>query len=523
MMQATENSFRGWTLYRRISVIALVFVSLSLASPGRAASPPLGPASRDMDQILADLETFAEAERIAGHVPGMAYAVVHGGEVVYAKGFGKTSVTSGRDVDDRTLFEIGSTTKAFNAALLGILVDEGKVRWTDRVADIEPKFSMYDTFATKEFQVRDLLAQRSGMPGYALDAMSTLGFGREDIMRAIRYVEPTSSFRSEYGYQNNLHLWVADLIEKKTGLSWEEAMKRRLLDPVGMADSTLDAAVNDADPNHAMGHLWNGDQLKAIPPDWPYRGWLTIFAPAGGLYSNVRDMARWILFQLGEGEFDGTRIFSADVARKLKEPRILLGVLPPTTSVLYCSGWVFQTSSPSSYWWHTGGTMGMHSIVAFYPEGHLGIVVLTNEPDNTVPEHMATHLHELYFGAAPSAGTAEAMAALRDGPRNCVAESLTESAAARPLGHYTGTYSNPGYGKAVIKKEGGALVMSLGPSRVTGPLVPTGGDTFRFDFPQWPGNSKRVEFRGDASGKAARMTMEGMEDVRGGAFTRVGE
>lgn len=519
MEQMTATSLQGLTPVRWIPAMAFILFTLALAS----SVPPSAPANGDMGQILADLETFAEAERVAGHVPGMAYAVVHDGEVVYAKGFGETCLESGRRPDERTLFEIGSCTKAFNAALLGTLVDEGKVRWTDFVTYHLPKFKMMDPWVTQQFQVRDLVAQHSGMPSYAIDAMSTLGFGREDIMRAIRFVEPTSSFRSEYGYQNNLHLWAADLIENKTGLTWEEVMRRRLLGPMGMADSTLDPAVNDADPNHAMGHLWNGSNLQVIPSDWPYRSWLTIYAPAGGLYSNVRDMSRWLLFQLGDGEFDGTRIFTAHAAKAMREPRILAGTVPPTTSFLYCSGWIFQTASPSPYWWHNGGTIGMHSIVAYYPEGHLGLVVLTNEPANHVPEHMATRLHELYFGSTPTQGTAEAMAALADRPRLPSAKPLPESSAARPLRHYTGSYSNPAYGRAIVKKEGNALVMSLGPSRVTGPLVPTGGDTFRFDFPAWPGNSRQIEFRGHASGKAARLTVEGFTDVRGGAFTRVGD
>ena len=512
----------------KAQVIVVAFVIASLAAAplliGAAEAEYVGPAGGDMDYILSELEKFALDEMAKAQIYGMAYAVVHDGEVVYSKGHGVLYKDSGRFVDERTLFEIGSCTKAFNGALMGTVVDDGSVKWDDKVVNLMPKFKMYDRWVTKHFQVKDLMAQRSGMPAYALDMMSSIGFGREDIKRAIQFVEPITSFRADYAYQNNLHLWAAQLVEIKTGLSWEEAMKRRLLQKMGMDESTLDPAENDANPNHAKGHLWDeaSKSFRVIPSDWQYRGWLEIYAPAGGIYSNVSDMSRWLLFLLGEGSFDGRQIVTRETAHTLIEPRVFMHSVPPNTTMSYCTGWLFQTTPPSPYWWHNGGTPGMHSIVSIYPQGRLGLVVLTNNPSNSVPELMTAKLHSLYFGSTPSAEVIEAMASLKDSPDSTRSGDIQESAAALELGRYAGTFHNPAYGKAVVKRSGDALVFSIGPVHVTGPMVPTGGHSFRFDFPDWPGQALHIDFRVDASGNVNGMTMRELSDVKKGLFKRVG-
>jgi len=507
------------TIGGRIFAVASAILATLVALTAAASGPP---APGDLDQILRDLESYAQTIWDPAKVPGMAYAVVKGSDTVYARGFGtKSQDLSSGPVDEHTLFEIGSCTKAFNAAMVGTVVDEGKVAWSDKVRDHLPDFKMYDPWVTKEFLVEDLMAQRSGMPGYATDMMCVIGFGKADIMRATRLVEPVTSFRSSFAYQNNLHLWAAELVEKKTGLVWEEAVRQRLLEPLGMSESTFDFATYDSNPNHALGHVPQSDgSLWTIPPDWPYRGWVAVYAPTGGLCSSVSDMTKWIALQLGNGSYGGQLILKPETVQTIRAPRIYMGTVP-TGVASYAMGWVFQSSPQTPWYWHNGETIGMHAIVAIYPECNLGLVVLTNASGNKIPECLAQRLLELYFGAEPQACAAKGTADFfptRSGV--CEAAKASETAAAIPLNKLVGTYANPAYGKVIIKKEGSGVTMSLGPAKRLGALSALGANQFSFQWPDWPGRRTTVFFKADATGNVTKLTIPDISDVRGGDFKK---
>ena len=175
-------------------------------------------------------------------VPGMSIAVVKGDKVVYAKGFGTKRAGMNRPVDADTIFQVGSTTKAFTVALMATLVDEGKADWDDRVIDHFPDFMMYDPWVTREFRVHDLFAQHSGMPFYAGDLQSFIGFDRDHIIHSMRYIKPVYSFRDKFSYVNNLFVAGAKVEEKLTGKTWETLMQERILTPLKMTRSSMDEA-----------------------------------------------------------------------------------------------------------------------------------------------------------------------------------------------------------------------------------------------------------------------------------------
>jgi len=185
-------------------------------------------------------------------------------------------------------------------------------------------------------------------------------------------------------------------------------------------------------------------------------------------------------------------------------------------------GWVFVSSPKTPWYMHDGETPGMHSVVAIYPECDLGLVVLTNSSGNKVPECMAFRLLELYFGTeerpCPRTGVATFFA-----NRGGACEDVTrvDSAVALPFGKLIGTYENPAYGKAVIKREGVGISMSIGPARRHGVLAPKGGNTYDFAWDNWPGQHATVVFKADAAGEVHKLTIPELRDVRGGDFKRV--
>ena len=211
-----------------------------------AASPTLAADAPDQPELLSRLEAYVQTAQQQWSVPGLAIAVVKDDQVVYAKGFGVKRVGATDPVDPDTVFQIGSTSKAFTAALVAMQVDDGKFKWTDRVIDHLPSFEMHDPWVTREFQVADLMAQHSGMPAYAGDGMAILGFPADYVVSKIKLIDPVTSFRSEFAYVNNLFLVAGDLARATGGRPWAENLDQRVFRPLGMQSSSSSQAAFEA-------------------------------------------------------------------------------------------------------------------------------------------------------------------------------------------------------------------------------------------------------------------------------------
>ncbi len=509
-----------------------IFFYIASALPG-AAPLRTGTASPEVAGIATDLSAFAQAEMKAQKVPGLAFALVQKDKVIFAEGYGVKSLGGSDPVGARTVFEVGSTTKAFTSALLGILVDRGRLQWSDRVVSSFPRFRLWDSWATREFRVDDLMAQWSGMPGYSLNMMALLGWTRDDLAAAVVSVRPVYSPRSQFSYVNTLWIWAGRLVERYSGLSWEEAMAREILTPLGMRDSTVDPRIvpflNDAAAGHMVfpdGNVWR------IPSDWPYRGWLDTFGPAGSLRSNVLDMSKWVRMHLSQGTFEGQRILTAATLARLHAPRSLMSAESART-LSYAQGWCYDVRPAGPVIWHNGGTAGMHSIVALYPAADTGLVVLTNTDSNSIPEDMDARLYPLLFpGAAGRAlsPTPAELAALnrialpglidsREPPP--LASATRGMTPPLPLARYTGRYSNPAYETIQIRLKAGGLAAVVGPKQYELPLAHLDGHTFSMTIPDWPQSESAVHFVFEDGENASRVQFELFGDVREGWCERV--
>ena len=206
---------------RRIAwVLLILLILLMTPSYGVAALPPeIGPGLKttDVDELILRAMT-------AFQVPGIAVGIVKDGEVVYAAGHGVLEIGGSQAVDSETLFAIASNTKAFTAAALAILVDEGRISWDDRVIDHLPKFRLADPYVTSVFTIRDLLTHRSGLGPYSGDLMffPATDFTRDEIIDRLRFLPMTKPFRSEFAYDNNLYMVAGEVLAAVTGSSWED-------------------------------------------------------------------------------------------------------------------------------------------------------------------------------------------------------------------------------------------------------------------------------------------------------------
>ncbi len=211
---------------------------LALLSGPSGAVAFEAPSDERLSELLVEFEGYAVRAMKDWEIPGMAISIVRGDRVLLAKGFGVRKLGSTQPADEHTLFQIGSVSKSFTATLVAMLVDRKKIAWTDPVTEHLPDFSMFDPWVTREFRVFDLMAQRSGMSPYAADFLPLLGFDRAHILRSLRFIRPVSSFRSEFAYVNNLFVVAGLLVEKYSDRSWEDTLKARILDPLGMKESS---------------------------------------------------------------------------------------------------------------------------------------------------------------------------------------------------------------------------------------------------------------------------------------------
>ena len=269
-----------------IQRLSIILVLASLASFATwAALPSAPPISR------ATIDATVARAMKAFQIPGMAVGIIKDGKLFYAKGYGVRELGKPNQVDADTLFQIGSNTKAFTAAALALLVDEGKIHWDDKVIDYLPQFRMQDPYVTREFTIRDLLTHRSGLGSGAGDLMffPATDFSRDEIIHGLRYLKPVSGFRSKYDYDNLLYMVAGQIIPVVTGKSWEDFVTEHILDPLQMRPCAASYGRIADRGDVATPHVVINGELKAIPVVN-----MDVIGPAGTINCSITGMAKWI-------------------------------------------------------------------------------------------------------------------------------------------------------------------------------------------------------------------------------------
>lgn len=478
---------------------------------------------RPISEKLSAFERHINKAMKDWQVPGLAVAIIHRDKIIYRKGFGVKKLGGSDQVNEKTVFQAGSITKSFNAALLSILVDKDRLTWNDKVQKYLPNFKLHDSAAQRRFTVGDLLSQCSGLPPHSGRMLPFLGYDRQYIINNLHLIKPVSDFKREYGYQNNLFLVAASVVEKITGKTWEEVLYQVLLKPLGLSETTTSLKGYQKSGNVAHGHYYNlpgaGSPVKTIQMNWPYHDWIYTICPAGGVNSNVLNLANWIKLYLNKGIFNGKQIISEKNIRLMLSPGIAAGQGVWEEKRYYSKGWVHSDFIPYPIRWHNGSTSGMKSIIAMVQEAGIGIVIMSNLADNLLPEALCRIWFDLWFSKTPRNWSRQLLQVQK---ANCCSllESPSPETPPRPLRYYKGTYYNELYGTIKITTDSESLVITMGPKKITKRLKPWGGDTFVF---YWPGvltNGTGIQFYGNRRGIVDKLVIEGMNDSLTGTFTR---
>ena len=504
----------------RLAAAAAALALFAVQAPAQTSTAPARARSSAgaHKNPLAGLDAYVERAMKEWHVPGLAIAVVKDDSVVYAKGFGVREVGKPDRVDSHTIFAIGSNTKAFTSAAVGIMVDRKKMRWDDKVTSYLPDFQLYDPYVTREITVRDVLSHRSGLGrrGDMLWYGST--YGRDEILRRIRFLEPNSSFRSEFGYQNIMFLAAGQAMAEAAGKSWDDVIVSEIFRPLGMNESSTSTDSLPGKPDVATPHLIDGARVAPIP-------WRNIdnVAPAGSINSSVADMTHWIRMQLDTGTYAGKKIISAKSLYETHSPQTIIASPPDTLFPsnhfsLYGMGWVLQDYRGRELVWHNGGIDGMLSEVRLVPEEKLGFVILSNAEGHNMNPAIAYRILDAYLGAPARDWSTVFLAQQKKGEAmQAETERKMEAARAKntrpslPLERYAGTYADSTYGSATVKLEDGKLVLRYGPT-FEGDLEHWHYDTFRASWRDKRLGKSLVTFALDARARVTDMKVEGLAD-----------
>jgi CubicO group peptidase (beta-lactamase class C family) len=425
---------------------------------------------------LQDFDAYVEGVRRQFDVPGIAVAIVKDGKVVLERGYGVRELGKDAPVDAHTLFAIASNTKAFTSASLSMLADEGKLSLDDRVIDVLPWFQMSDAYVTREMRVRDLLAHRSGLSLGAGDLLywPTTDYDTAEVARRLRNVPLTGNFRGQYAYDNILFGVAQLVVEKASGMSYAQFLRTRIFQPLGMEETRFNSDALQPGDNVATGYA--KADFKDLQPA-PRMAWANV-SGAGGIYSSVDDLSKWVRVQLaggvisGEGN-DARRLFSSKRQQAMWSMVTPIPISEPAVPELaaakpnfygYGEGWFLSDYRGEKLVWHTGGWPGMVSRITLVPAQKLGVVVLTSA-ELSGPFHAITlRAIDAYLGA-PRTDWSAAYAAARAKQEAKADDSWQKHVKARdpaskpslPLAKYAGTYRDPWYGDVVVTRQGGGL------------------------------------------------------------------
>jgi CubicO group peptidase (beta-lactamase class C family) len=473
---------------------------------------------------VEDFDKYAEAARQEWKVPGMAITVVQDGKVILAKGYGVRELGKAAPVDADTLFGAMSTTKAMTAVSLGMLVDEGKVSWDDKVIKHLPDFRVADAYVTSELRIRDLLTHNGGMGNADFLWAWTPELSTAEIVKRMQYARPAYPFRGGYAYQNVMYAVAGQVIEKVSGMPWERFVTERLFGPLGMKNTFATYSASSSYQNRSAAHFDIDGTITVIPEQIA-----DPIAPAGAVWSTPRDIAKWMDFMLGNTIVNGKQLLKPATHQALLRPQAIVppGEFYPTVSLTkphwttYGFGWFQHDYRGEMVNFHTGSLAGRTAIIGLIPEKKMGIYIFGNIDHAEVRHALMYKAFDVFaFGEGSGRDWSKEMKTLYDGLA-AQGEKQAEALKARrkldtkpslALTAYVGKYADPLYGEMEVTLTDGKLRLSIGKGTRSADLEHWHYDTFRTVWQQrWLGEGLASFQLNSLSGEVEAINVSGAQ------------
>lgn len=434
-----------------------------------------------LDTALAELPEIVRRTMTESGVPGVAIAVVAGGRTVYAEGFGVREVGTSDPVTPETVFQIASVSKPLSATIAAIAISRGLASWDDPVVSYLPDLKLSDPWVTAHATIGDFFAHRTGLPFAAGDDLEDVGFRRDEIIARLHDL-PLDAFRTSYHYANFGTTIAAEAIAAAAAEPWASLAEALLFQPLGMGHTSYRFADFMARPNRAVPHAFENGTFAPL-----YQRQPDAQAPAGGVSSNVLDLASWLQMLLAGGVHDGAPIIAPEVLNAMLLPHAFSAPTaePGTRSGFYGYGWNVRTNAGGRMaYGHSGGfAMGSATYVEFMRSAGVGIVVLTNGSPIGVPESIAASVMDIVQYGRPTRDWYPAYNARMLPGMDAVGAFAGASppptpATAHHLDLYAGTYASDYFGPMVVTAGDTGLSLTIGPRGDTFALSHWDGDTF---------------------------------------------
>jgi len=512
--------------FLRVSLVLLTFCFF--ISPSLTANRSVQKAE------LEGFSEFVEKTMKECEVPGVAICIVKDGEVIFSEGFGYRDVKRGLKFTPRTISSIGSTAKAFTATCVGILVDEGKVDWDKPVREYLPSFKLKDPFASERITPRDLLCHRCGLPRHDPMWKSTSGNNptRKEILERLRYLEPSTDFRTTYQYQNQMFLVASELVGEVTGTSWDEFIKERIFDPLGMKDTNISLEETQRSSDYALPYHRMEGEVRQVP----FQSYENC-AGADSINSTIVDMAKWILLNLNKGKYGKKQIISEASLKEMHSPQMIMtGSRSISDELFYSSyglGWWITAYRGQLMLWHTGGARGLNNLVSLMPRDNIGLVIQTNMHGTPLRQIIMYNVYDRLLGLDQIPWNKrfrekqeEAGRKAKKAKEEKDKDRKLDTKPSHPLEDYTGDFHNPGYGIFSIEREGDHLKAI----HSSGSFILTHYHYDIFELRNWRGVIKSVtplrnpiivSFFTDARGNIQSLSIPWQRGVEEIVFTRV--
>lgn len=434
-------------------------------------------------EFLDFLKEQAEEGLKLWESPSVAMGIIKDGRVVFKGGFGKRDVEAGLPATENTMYQMASCTKAFTAALVAIMVDQGKLSWDEPLIKYLPHVRFYEDYTTSNLTLRDILCHRSGLPRHEYSWYGS-DFTKDELIFNLRYLEPNKPIRTKFQYNNYGFILAGHAVEKVTGKSWEECVEEYILKPLGMDRTNMFIDAIKGDGDHAEPYDRNDPATdilhgaKKIPfykmPDEDFaakKG--SPLGPAGTINSCVEDMLKWVELHLNGGEIDGQRIISEAAMAEMHRPNMLLPKLmdmphEETKVPAYGMGWFVENFRGMTLVQHGGNLNGFSAWTSFIPELKLGVVSYTNMNNSALHRALAREVYDHYIGVESGNWVkryhdyyVEQNAKLSSSMAAYTGEKVEGTTWSHPLEDYAGKYVHDGYMPVVVRYEDGKLLMKL--------------------------------------------------------------
>lgn len=448
--------------YKRILVFVVLFLIPAVVVPQKK----INHADRQVNFEKLDKQILKAIEGL--NATGLAVGIIKDGKVVFEKGYGFKNFETKDPVTTKTLFAIASCSKAFTVASIGMLVDEGKLGWFDRVIDRLPGFKLSDPYVTREMRIVDLLSHRSVYNTFDGDLLwYGTNYSRKEVLKRFELMPAKKSFRIGYGYSNVMFIAAGEVIENISGKSWDEFVRERIFNPLEM--KTTNTSISDFNENSdfAYPHI-NRKVLEFVNYD--------NVGPAASLNSNVEDLLKWLQMWLNKGRLNDSTIF-------LKE-KTVENIFTSQTSmpgskgdeiggkhfINTAMGWFLSDYAGRKLIQHSGGLPGFLSRVTIVPEDNLGIVVLTND-ESPLYTSLTNYIIDLYLTDKESEEFSKAIEQQKKNEEEKIKaekerneKRVTGTSPSQTLESFAGVYEDKMYGKAKISFENGELNFVLLPA-----------------------------------------------------------